>query len=180
VQQRLESSVGGRAAISLFVAVTVGCLVLWNLPDDSALQQESSRVVRPYMLATGLNQNWGVFAPNPRRVTLDFIARVEYADGTTGTMNVPSGGRLIGSYWDYRWRKWYEYVREDAYKGLWLPAAAWFASRAEEEGRHPVRVTLVRRWRVTLPPGEGPSQGPWQESAFYTYDVPQSGQAAGG
>jgi hypothetical protein len=177
VQQRLESSVGGRAAISLFLAVTVACLVFWNLPEESAIHQEASKVVRPYMLATGLNQNWGVFAPNPRRVTLDFVARVEYADGSKETMNVPRGGRLIGSYWDYRWRKWYEYVREDRYEPLWLPAAAWFAGRAKKEGRQPVRVTLVRRWSPTLPPGDGPSHGPWQESAFYTYTVPESREA---
>jgi hypothetical protein len=38
-------------------------------------------------------------------------------------------------------------------------------------------VTLVRRWSPTLPPGDGPSHGPWEESAFYTYTVPESGEA---
>ena len=176
MQQRLESSPAGRAVISVFVAATVLCLVLWNLPDDSALQRETSRIVRPYMLATGLSQNWGVFAPNPRRETLAFEARVTYADGTTETKTVPRGGLLVGSYWDYRWRKWYEYVRGDDYKGLWQPAAAWFAARAEDEGRQPVRVTLVRRWRASLPPGDGPSHGPWQEDAFYAYELTPSGE----
>jgi hypothetical protein len=178
VQQRLESSVAGRAAISVFVSVTVICLALWNLPDDSALQQKSSRVVRPFMLATGLNQNWGVFAPNPRRETLDFVARLTYADGTTETVTVPRGGRLIGSYWDYRWRKWYEYVRSDDHEDLWAPAAAWFAGRARAEGKQPVKVVLVRRWQPTLPPGPGPSHASWHEFAYYTYEVPPASGGA--
>jgi hypothetical protein len=173
VQQRLESSVAGRIAISLFVSVTVLFLILWNLPEDSALKQKTDRVVRPYMLASGLNQNWGVFAPDPRRVTLDFVARVAYEDGSQEDMRVPHGGRLVGSYWDYRWRKWYEWVRTNDHEELWQPAAAWFAGRARAEGKEPVRVTLVRRWYTSLPPGDGPSRGPWQEYPFYTYDVPE-------
>jgi hypothetical protein len=177
VQQSLESSIAGRAAISLFVSVTVLFLVLWNLPNDSAIQQESSRVVRPFMLATGLNQNWGVFAPDPRRDTLDFVARLDYADGTTGTMPVPQGGRLIGSYWDYRWRKWYEWVRTNSHEELWQPAAVWFAAQARQEGKQPVRVRLVRRWYRSYGPGAGPSRGPWHEFVFFRYDVPQVGEA---
>jgi hypothetical protein len=175
VQQQLESSRAGRAAISVFVGVTVLFLVLWNLPDDSALQQESSRVVRPFMLASGLNQNWGVFAPDPRRDTLDFVARIRYADGTSGEIGIPKGGRLIGGYWDYRWRKWYEWVRTNSHEELWQPAAMWFAAQAREGGKDPVRVTLVRRWYHSLPPGPGPSHGPWQEYSFFAYDVPQAG-----
>jgi hypothetical protein len=174
VQQRLESSVAGRIAISVFVGVTVFCLVLWNLPEESALKQKTDRVVRPFMLASGLNQNWGVFAPDPRRVTLDFVARVTYEDGSVESLRVPEGGRLVGSYWDYRWRKWYEWVRTNDHEELWQPAAAWFAGRARAEGKVPVRVTLVRRWYPLLPPGEGPSRGPWQEFPFYTYDVPET------
>ena len=172
MQERLESTTAGRAAISVFVLVTVLCLVFWNLPD-SELKAQSSRVVRPYILATGLNQNWGVFAPDPRRQVIDLVARVRYADGTEATIEYPRGGRLIGTYWDYRWRKWYEAVRQNRGEHLWPAAAAWFAQRERAEGRRPVRVTLVRRWSDLLLPGEGPERGPWQEFAFYTYDVPE-------
>ena len=41
-------------------------------------------------------------------------------------------------------------------------------------------VVLVRRWYDLLPPGPGPSRGPWQEHAFYTLKVtPPSGEATG-
>ena len=170
MQERLESSSNGRAAISVFIAVTVASLVFWNLPD-SEIRDRSMRVVRPYVLATGLSQNWGVFAPDPRRDVLELFARVRFADGSEETLGVPRGNRVFGSYWDYRWRKWAEWTRTDSRDFLWQPAAIWFARRARATGSEPVEVTLVRRWRELLPPGPGPSMGDWQEYEFYTYDV---------
>jgi hypothetical protein len=86
---------------------------------------------------------------------------------------------VVGSYWDYRWRKWAEWTSTDEHDDLWRPAADWFARRSAAQGRDPVTVTLVRRWRDLLPPGPGPSRGDWQEYAFYTYDVPGGGEAGG-
>jgi hypothetical protein len=171
VQERLEASRAGRAAISIFVAVTIVSVVVWNFPS-SAMKEEAFKLTGPYVRAAGLDQNWGVFAPNPRRHSLEVVARVEYADGTERTLSVPRGGRLIGGYWDYRWRKWAEWTSTDSRDFLWRPAAAWFARKAGEAGGQPVRVTLVRRWQETLPPGPGPGRGEWQEYAYYTYKVP--------
>jgi hypothetical protein len=170
VQERLESSAAGRAAISLFIVVTVVSVVVWNLPA-SEVKQDALAVVRPYVLATGLEQNWGVFSPDPRRQTLDLLARVRYADGGEETFRVPRGDRFVGAYWDYRWWKWVEWATSDAQKQLWEPTAAWFARRARDDGRRPVAVTLVRRWQELLPPGDGPSRSGWQEHAYYTYRV---------
>ena len=179
MQERLESTSVGRAVISVLIVVLVLSLVLWNLPD-SELKAQSDVAVRPIIMVTGLNQNWGVFAPDPRRQTLDLVARVRYADGNERTIAYPRGGRIFGSYWDYRWRKWYEAVRTDRHEGLWQPAAAWFAQREKAAGRRPVAVTLVRRWYDLYPPGKGPEHGPWEEYGFYTYDVPASQEAASG
>ena len=69
MQERLESSAVGRAVISAFAVVTVVALALWNLPD-SEIKRKALTVVRPYVTALGLEQNWGVFAPDPApRVT---------------------------------------------------------------------------------------------------------------
>jgi hypothetical protein len=48
------------------------------------------------------------------------------------------------------------------------------------EGRQPTEVFLVRRWYDILPPGPGPSRGPWQERAFYTLTVTPPSEAAAG
>ena len=81
MQKRLESSRAGRAAISVFIVVTVVSVVVWNLPP-SEIKNEALAFTGPYVRATGLNQNWGVFAPDPRRHTLELYARVRYADGS--------------------------------------------------------------------------------------------------
>ena len=81
VQERLEASRAGRAAISVFIVVTIVSVVVWNLPS-SAIKDDALAFAGPYIRATGLNQNWGVFSPDPRRNTLFLVARVRYADGS--------------------------------------------------------------------------------------------------
>ena len=179
MQQRLESSTAGRIAISVFLVFTVFSLVVWNLPT-SEIKRRSLKVVRPYITLTSLDQNWGVFSPDPRRISIDIVARVRYADGGRETLHIPRGNDVYGVYWDYRWWKWAEWIRQDAQDQLWKPAALWFARKAATGGRQPVEVVLVRRWYDLLPPGTGPSRGPWQEHPFYTLTVtPPSGEASG-
>jgi hypothetical protein len=170
VQERLESSVAGRVAISVFLIVTIASLIAWNLPP-SEIQRKSLKFVRPYITVLSLEQNWGVFAPDPRRQTLDFFARVRYADGSEEEMRMPTGGSLVGAYWDYHWWKWVESVTNDSHDQLWKPAAVWFSRRATANGRQPVKVMLVRRWYDLNPPGPGASHGEWHEATYYTLTV---------
>jgi len=167
LQERFESTVAGRAAISVFLVATLLALIFWNLPE-SEIKRKSFKIVRPYITATSLDQNWGVFSPDPRRQTIDVVARVSFADGTRETFGIPRGDDVVGSYWDYRWWKWAEWLRLDTHSDLWRPAAIWFARRAGTDGRRPTRVTLVRRWYDLLPPGSGPDLTDWQEYAYYT------------
>jgi hypothetical protein len=178
VQQRLESTSAGRLAISVFVLFTVFSVVVWNLPT-SEVKRKALKVVRPYITLTSLDQNWGVFSPDPRRISIDMVARVRYADGTEETIRVPRGNDFYGAYWDYRWWKWVEWIRQDAQDQLWKPAALWFARKAASEGKEPTQVTLVRRWYELLPPGPGPSRGAWHEYSFYTLTL-TGAEAEGG
>ena len=157
MQQRLESSRAGRAAISVFIVFTIVSVVVWNLPP-SALKDDALAVTGPYIRATGLNQNWGVFSPNPRRHSLLLFARVRYADGSEEVLSTaarrPPGRRLLGLPLE-------EVGRVDEHRRAQralAPAADWFARRARAQGRDPVTVTLVRRWRDLLPPGPRPEQ----------------------
>ena len=78
-----------RAAISVFILVTIVSVVVWNLPS-SALKEDALAVTGPYIRATGLNQNWGVFSPNPRRHSMFLFARVRYADGSEELSRLPA------------------------------------------------------------------------------------------
>ena len=60
---------------------------------------------RPFVEATGLDQNWGVFAPNPRRQGIELEARIVFADGTRAVWTHPKGDPVIHAYRTVRWRK---------------------------------------------------------------------------
>jgi hypothetical protein len=118
---------------------------------------------------TGLDQNWGVFAP-PRTISAYVEGRVEDSDGAVSVVSIstPPG---IRAYADYRWQKFGERLRLDVNERLWEPYARFLANQARAEGRYPVEVTLVRRWASTQSPGPGPERGPWQEYAFFAVRV---------
>ena len=168
MQHRFESSVVGRLLISVGVTVTVLALLVVNMPAShlrDALVGPAGFVVR----ATGLDQDWGVFAP-PRDISLEVEARVDYADGTSAVVRAPNRPG-IGSYADYRWHKFEERLRLDTQARLWAPYAEFVAARARAEGRSPVRVALVRRWAPSRPPGPGPERGPWREYTFFVLPI---------
>jgi hypothetical protein len=96
VQQRLESTGAGRLAISVFVLFTVFSVVVWNLPT-SEIKKKALKVARPYITLTSLDQNWGVFSPDPRRISIDMVARVQLADGTEETLRVRTRRTSSGS-----------------------------------------------------------------------------------
>jgi hypothetical protein len=171
-QERLESSRAGQVLISVFVVLTLVAVAVTNLPE-SRLKREGMRVARPYLNATGLDQNWRVFAPDPRQTSLRLEARVDYADGAVATWRPPAGGALVGAYWDYRWRKWLENVVQDANRRvLWKPLALYVARRMRRSDRSLRRVTLIRSWQDLRPPGSpGPDARPWRSYAFYTLPV---------
>ena len=165
MQERLESSRAGRALISAFLVATVLAIGVSNLPE-SEIRRQAGRVTDPYVNAVGLNQNWSVFAPDPRRQVVELRARVLYPGGKTRIWRVPRGNRFFGAYWDYRWHKWSEGVTAGNNK-LWAPAARWILRREQAERRDPFAVALVVRSYELRPPGAGPARGPWRESEFY-------------
>lgn len=172
VQEGLESSVAGRAAISSLLFLILTGMIVANLPD-SYLRRTAWRFVRPYVVTMGIEQAWGVFAPEPRRQVLELEARITYTDGSEATWRVPDGDPIFAAYRDYRWRKWVEYVTLDASRDeLWQPAAQWVARRFDRADRHPARVTLVRRWYDIAPPGTPQPDPPeWQEFAYFVFDL---------
>ena len=166
---RFESSAAGRALISVLVTVTVLVLVVVNMPA-SRLRDAAIGPAAWFVRATGLEQDWSVFAP-PRDLSLEVEARVDDADGTRSVVRAPQR-RGLGSYADYRWHKYEERMRLDDRAELWEPYARFVVARVRAQGGTPVRVTLVRRWAPTLPPGPGPEREAWQEYPFYVLPLP--------
>jgi hypothetical protein len=122
--------------------------------------------------ALGLDQAWGVFAPDPRRAVIDVSAFVTYDDGKVAQWSIPRNGALLGSYTDYRWGKWEEFlIQPTVGSSLWRPAAEWAASREVRPGHTIKRVILVERFQKLAPPGVNPSIGPPQRQVFYSLSL---------
>ena len=113
LQELLEARPGGRLLISAFILVTLAAVCITNLPE-SRLRRDAMKAAEPFLGATGLDQNWRVFAPDPRQTSLRLEARVRYANGSSAVWRPPTGDDLVGAYWDYRWAKWLENVTQDA------------------------------------------------------------------
>lgn len=161
-----------RLAVSVFLVVSLVFMAATNLPG-SRLREKVLVAGDPYLVALGLDQNWAVFAPDPRREVLDVVGRVTFTDNTTRTWRFPRGGPLVGAYWDYRWRKWLEWVVSDAHRGdLWDPAARYIARQEDKPGHHVKQVTLIRRFYALLPPGTNPAdRAPAQEVRYHTLNL---------
>jgi len=170
LQERLESSRLGRLAISVFVAATVAAIAIVNLPD-SKVQRSLLSIDGPYVNALGLDQNWGVFAPDGRESVIVLDARVRYTDGSTAAWRLPEGDPFVTAYWDYRWRKWAENLITAGNDGaaIWRPAAIWIARQETRPGKSPAQVTLAARLYDLLAPGDPRGDhGPWRRTQLYS------------
>jgi hypothetical protein len=153
------------------ILVTLGAMIISNLPD-STLRRTALPIVRPLLDSTGLNQNWNLFAPNPRRSTLRLEARIEHADGTTSVWRTPISDALFGTYRAFRWRKWAGNVVSNRHRQLWRVTAVWLARIHARDGKVPVRVQLFKQSYVAPKPGSGNfGQPPWNEERIYNLRI---------
>jgi hypothetical protein len=159
--------------ISAFVIVTLAAIVATNLPG-SALRTDLLKPGQPYLDAVGLDQDWALFAPDPRRTAIGLRAIVRYDDGTSATWTIPQDDPVIGAYRDYRWRKWMENLIVGPNQALWRPAALWAAREEARPDRREFDVTLVRLEANLLAPGTKPLRGPWVAQAFFNLRLPGS------
>ena len=167
LQERLEANPNGRAVITGLIIVALGAMIISNLPD-STLRRTALPIVRPFLDSTGLNQNWNLFAPNPRKSTIRLEARIQYADGTTSIWRTPISDQLVGQYRSFRWRKWASYVVSDTRRDLWRVSAIWIARIHARDGKVPVRVQLFKQSYTAPKLGSGDfRQPPWSEERIY-------------
>lgn len=129
-----------RVAVSAAFLLVLFCVVVTTLPG-LGLSGQVTGGAQPVLDVTALGQNWSMFAPNPRRERIRLSVVVRYADGTRWTWRPPGGDRLVGAYWDYRWRKWSENAM--AQDGLLLRTARFAAGHGPSPA--PVSATVIRR-----------------------------------
>jgi hypothetical protein len=151
---------------ALFVAWIAGVLsfVLVGAPGVNAIQQRTA----PLVTAAAVDQDWRMFAPAPPRTSQRLEAVTLWSDGRSTVWRIPTHEPLLGTYSDYRWRKWSENTASDAIgSGFWRPAARYvIAHLPARPGATPRLLRLVRFSRDLPAPGEG-GMGPWRSVELY-------------
>jgi hypothetical protein len=151
--ERLEASEGGRVLIGAFVLVVLVCIVTTTLPV-LGLQRAFTRPAEPILQATALEQDWAMFAPEPRREQLRVAIVLHYQDGSSYTWHAPSGDPVFGAARDYRWRKWLEntFLAQNAEDQRLT--ARWVAREAPRPGA--LSATIIRSTAPVAAPGPAP------------------------
>jgi len=167
LSERVERSLAGRVVISVGIVLLLLAQVATHLPEESALHDTVGDRADAAVRLVASEQQWGVFAPDPRMTSLRIEGRITYEDGSTDVWHLPEGARIGANLRFYRWRKWLERVRSDDYRGLWAPTARWLADE-HSDGPSPVaKVELVRMFH------ENSLQGdplPYRELVYFTYE----------
>ncbi len=172
LSERVERSPAGQLVISIVVVLVLLAEVATHLPTGSALNRSIGEDANYLIRVMGTEQQWGVFAPNPRQTSLRIEGRVTFEDGSTAVWYLPDGPRIGGNLRFYRWRKWLERVRSDDFRNLWEPTARWIASEFDDRASPVAQVDLVRLFHDNTVVGPQPL---YQEFTYYTYVVDDEG-----
>jgi hypothetical protein len=167
LSERVERSPIGQLLISGAIALALLATLGTHLPPSAVAQSVGERA-NQVMHVLGIEQAWGVFAPDPRSTSLAMEARVTFDDGSTAVWRPPSGDKVVSNLRYYRWRKWVERVRSDDYSNTWDQTARWIADRYDDAPADVVRVDLVRRFRENALDDPQP---PYSEYTFFTLDL---------
>ena len=166
--ERAERSPIVRSLISLAIVMMLLAEIGTHLPGSSAVSQLVSQEANHLVRFTGTEQQWGVFAPDPRQTSLRIEGRVTFEDGSTAVWELPDGPRIGANLRYYRWRKWLERVRSDDFEGIWDPSARWIASLYDDRPSAVAKVELVRLFRTNRLVGDQPT---YEEFTYHTYVV---------
>ena len=166
--ERFERSTAGRVLLTVVMVVLAVAVLIWNLPAGRPREELRPAAAR-VLLPLGLDQDWALFAPDPRGFSVGVYARLRYADGRERIVTPPHNGKVLSPYRTYRWQKYVERLRADDYQSLWEPTARWLA---DEHGPGVTQVVLVRTFRDAAVPGVTGDRPVRGEYAFYPLDVP--------
>jgi hypothetical protein len=166
--ERFEQNPAVQGALTVHALLLVGCIVLWNLPPGRP--REASRPTAGAVVQSlGLEQDWALFAPNPRSYSVGVYATITHRGGRVETWVPPHNGLLLAPYRTYRWQKYVERLRGDDYSGLWEPTARWIA---REHGSDVTKVVLTRTFQEAKVPGAKGPRPALGRFDFYTLDLP--------
>jgi hypothetical protein len=147
-----------RWGISAFVAMHLAMLALWNLPN-CPIRTRFAHLGAPYLLPTGLWQNWTMFAPNPIRHTFTLQALVADRNGIFHEFKFPCsmGSGVWEGVTKVRHSKYPTYLVLDDYAAMREMAARHVVRQLGlPPESFPVDVELQYLVKESPPPGQLP------------------------
>lgn len=146
------------------LVTVVGIGVVWNLPV-SPIQRSLATPLQPVAAATGLDQRWQMYAPNPIRRKEHVEVVVTMADGTVKSWTNMRGDLVVGPFVWYRWQKLKENLVRDP--GVRAGVAQWVVAELTAPGERAQQVTMTLRTEQLPPPGY---HGQGETAAEVLYD----------
>jgi hypothetical protein len=134
--------------ISVLILAILAVAIVGSMPK-STIKSTAGQVTTPVALVTGLDQGWGVFAPNPPRVLTELEVHVIMSGGEDRVWKLNADR----SQPEYRWRKLKEGIVK--YKSLRPAFAKWVVREVSNDGDKPVRVLIVMQTETLPLPGQG-------------------------
>ncbi len=163
IGQRFERTCVGEWIISGLVVLVLSISVVWSLPD-AEVKRRLTPALQPVAVATGLEQNWQMYAPEPLR-RLEFVeVRVTMTDGVQRVWTEPRGDRVVGAFAWYHWQKLKEnVVREPP---LRVGLAHWVARQLTARSERAERVQIILRTELLSPPGTDNPRSVGEETLY--------------
>lgn len=137
--------------------------VVWSLPD-AEIKRRLTPVLQPIASATGLEQDWRMYAPEPLRRIEALEVRVTMTDGVQRVWTDPRGDRVVGAFAWYHWQKLKENaVREPTVR---VDLAHWVVRQLTGSSQHAARVQVVLRTELLSPPGTDNPRAVGEETLY--------------
>ena len=171
LQPRFERTRFGQGVISAVIVVIFACAIVWQMPN-SPIRSDLRPIVRPIAITTGLDQNFGVFAPNPPR-RLEYIdVQVTKRSGAVSTWQMPDWDPLFSHYWLSRWKKLKEnLISTPSTRG---PFLHWYARQVATPDDPVVRLRMVLR-TAPIPAPSGAAPNSFRPATTVLYDEKLTG-----
>jgi hypothetical protein len=169
-QQRFEESILGEVVLSGLVAVILVIGVVWNLPD-SQTRDELRPIVKPVAAATGFDQQWGIYAPNPPSRIRTLEVHVTMADGTMRIRTFQPGDRIIGAFSSIHWKKLMAEAADEA--KLRRSIARWVTDEMTEPPERAIRIEMILLTESLQLPGDS-TPGTIRTKTVYRHDFGKS------
>jgi hypothetical protein len=157
--------------IGAVVALIVLIAVVSNLPAGSSVKQSLEPVLTPIAMATGLEQYWSMYAPNPPQRLEELEVHVLMADGADRVWTLPlDHDPVVGVAVSHRWRKLRETLYGDPRS---RPALAhWVIDQVSGPSERAVGVQIIVHTQTLPPPGQS-GRGQTGVETLYQEDLRQ-------